>query len=184
MTSNSAQDPTAPTALVDDILAELQTAVRTSVTNLKSAIAAYVRDRTLPPADAAAKGLFDYPAIRLTTTGEQREGQRGHNLSFGRFERAGVFETTVTRPDLFADYLRDQLMLLARPYDITLDVTRTGQQIPFPYVLDASDGSDMGGVTPLELARPLPTTELAAVGDELAHGLDRKSTRLHASPSS
>src|SRR3546814_15759426 len=65
------------------------------LTNLKSAIAAYVRDRTLPPADAAAKGLFDYPAIRLTTTGEQREGQRGHNLSFGRFERAGVFETTV-----------------------------------------------------------------------------------------
>src|SRR3546814_10425479 len=68
MTSNSAQDPTDPTALVDDILAELQTAFRTSVTNLKSAIAAYVRDRTLPPADAAAKGLFDYPAIRLTTT--------------------------------------------------------------------------------------------------------------------
>src|SRR3546814_10648375 len=76
MTSNSSQDPTDPTALVDDILAELQTAFRTSVTNLKSAIAAYVRDRTLPPADAAAKGLFDYPAIRLTTTGEQREGQR------------------------------------------------------------------------------------------------------------
>src|SRR3546814_10584848 len=56
MTSNSSQDPTDPTALVDDIIAELQTAFRTSVTNLKSAIAAYVRDRTLPPADAAAKG--------------------------------------------------------------------------------------------------------------------------------
>ena len=135
MTSNSSQDPTDPTALVDDIIAELQTAFRTSVTNLKFAIAAYVRDRTLPPADAAAKGLFDYPAIRLTTTGEQREGQKGHNLSFGRFERAGVFETTVTRPDLFADYLRDQLMLLARHYDITLEVKHTGQQIPFPYVL-------------------------------------------------
>src|SRR3546814_18035142 len=99
MTSNSSQDPTAPTALVDEILAELQTAFRTSVTNLKSAIAAYVRDRTLPPAAAAAKGLFDYPAIRLTPTGEQREGQRGHNLSFGRFDRAGVFATTVPRPD-------------------------------------------------------------------------------------
>src|SRR3546814_15809584 len=97
MTSNSSQDPTDPTALVDDILAELQTAFRTSVTNLKSAIAAYVRDRTLPPADAAAKGLIDYPPIRLTTTSEQREGPRGHHLSLGRFDRAGVFETTVTQ---------------------------------------------------------------------------------------
>src|SRR3546814_15672245 len=108
------------------------------------------RTDTLFPYTTPFRSLFDYPAIRLTTTGEQREGQRGHNLSFGRFERAGVFETTVTRPDLFADDLRDQLMLLARNYHITLDVTRTAQQIPFPYVLDASDGTDMGGVPPLE----------------------------------
>src|SRR3546814_8443370 len=67
MTSNSSQDPTDPTALVDDILAELQTAFRTSVTHLKSAIAAYVRDRTLPPADAAAKGLFDYRSEEHTS---------------------------------------------------------------------------------------------------------------------
>ena len=173
MTSDASHpsDIADPTALVEEVIAELQDRFRASVSNLKSAIAAYVRDRTLPPADAAATGLFDYPAIRLTTTGEQREGQKGHNLAFGQFERAGVFVTTVTRPDLFADYLRDQLGLLARHYDITLEVTRTGQQIPFPYVLDASDGSDMGGVTPLELARHFPTTELADIGDELADGL-------------
>src|SRR3546814_1875636 len=62
-------------------------------------------------------------------------------------------------------------MLLTRHYDVDLSVTRTGQQIPFPYVLDASDGSDMGRVTPLELARHFPTTELADIGDELADGL-------------
>src|SRR3546814_19841750 len=62
-------------------------------------------------------------------------------------------------------------MLLARHYDITLDVTRTGQQIPFPYVIDASDGSDLGGVTPLEQERHFPTTEFAAIGDELPEGL-------------
>ncbi|WP_052071815.1 AMP nucleosidase [Sphingopyxis sp. MWB1] len=171
MTSTSSQENSDINARVDAIIDELQAAFRESVGNLKKAIAAYVRDGTLPPADAAATGLFDYPALRLVTTGEPREGQRGHNLSFGRFERAGVFETTVTRPDLFADYLRDQLSLLVRHYDVTLSVTRTGQQIPFPYVLDASDGSDMGSVTPLELARHFPTTELADIGDELADGL-------------
>ncbi len=50
MTSNSSQEATDPTALVDEIIAELQMRFRTSVTNLKSAIAAYVHDRTLPPA--------------------------------------------------------------------------------------------------------------------------------------
>src|SRR3546814_7450424 len=38
-------------------------------------------------------------------------------------------------------------------------------------VLDAGDGSEMGSVTPLELARLFPTTELADIGDELADGL-------------
>ncbi|WP_067109560.1 AMP nucleosidase [Sphingopyxis granuli] len=158
-------------ALVETIIAELKAKFRDAVVALKSAIAAYVHDGTLPPADAAATGLFDYPALRLVTNGEFRDGQGGHNLAFGHFERAGEFVTTVTRPDLFEAYLREQLSLLVRHYDMTLEVTRTGQQIPFPYVLDASDGSDMGGVTPLELARHFPTTDLADIGDELADGL-------------
>lgn len=159
------------TAIVEDILIELQSRFKASVSALKTALAAFVREGTLPPADAASTGLFDYPALRLITTGERRAGQASHNLSFGRFERAGEFVTTVTRPDLFAGYLREQLTLLVRHYDVQLDVTRAGQQIPFPYVLDASDGSDMGNTTPLELARHFPTTELADIGDELADGL-------------
>jgi AMP nucleosidase len=72
MTSDASnnQNIADPAALVEGIIAELQTRFRTSVSNLKSAIAAYVHDGTLPPADAAATGIFDYPAIRLTTTGE------------------------------------------------------------------------------------------------------------------
>ena len=171
MTSTSSHDPSDTAAIVEAIIDELKTRFHASVAALKSAIAAFVQDGTLPPADAAATGLFDYPALRLKTTGEFREGQGGHNLAFGHFERAGEFVTTVTRPDLFEDYLRDQLTLLVRHYEVAIEVTRTGQQIPFPYVLDASDGSDMGRITPLELARHFPTTELADIGDELADGL-------------
>ena len=174
MTSNSSHNPTIadPAALVEGVITELQHAFGAAVGNLKSAVAAYVREGALPPADAAATGLFDYPALRLVTTGEFREGQGSHNLAFGHFERAGTFVTTVTRPDLFGDYLRDQLTLLVRHYEVELEVVaHSGQQIPFPYVLDASDGSDMGTVTPLELARYFPTTDLADIGDELADGL-------------
>jgi len=129
MTSESSNENIAdPTTLVEGVIAELQSRFRTSVGNLKSAIAAFVRDGTLPPADAAATGLFDYPALRLVTNGEFREGQGGHNLAFGHFERAGEFVTTVTRPDLFEAYLREQLTLLVRHYEVTL----TGQHIPSP----------------------------------------------------
>src|SRR3546814_8958720 len=111
MTSSSSQTSSTadPTARVEAILAELQNRFRAAVSALKSAIAAYAHDGTLPPADAASTGLFDYPALRLVTDGVLREGQ-GHNLAFGRFEHAGEFVTTVTRPDLFEDYLRAQFM--------------------------------------------------------------------------
>ncbi len=142
-----------------------------SVTALKSAIAAFVADGTLPPADAAERGLFDYPALRIIAGGTLRSGVKDHNLSFGRIDRAGEFVTTITRPALFADYIAEQLTLILRHYDVRIEVTGSGQQIPFPYVLDPAGSTDMGGVAPLELARHFPTTELADIGDELADGL-------------
>ena len=153
------------------IQSELERHFRASVDALKSAIAAFVADGTLPPEDAAARGLFDYPALRVIAGGTLREGVKDHNLSFGRIDRAGEFTTTITRPDLFSDYIAEQLDLILRHYDVRIEVTGSGQQIPFPYVLDPSGSTDMGGVAPLALARHFPTTELADIGDELADGL-------------
>ncbi len=72
--------------------------------------------------------------------------------------------------------------LLTSGFAPEVSVGASGQEIPFPYVLDASDGSDMGRVTPLELARHFPTTELADIGDELADGLfgSEANARLQA----
>ena len=116
--------------------------------------------------DPAADRRRGHRAVRLsgdppTTTGEQREGPKGHNLAFGQFERAGVFVTTVTRHALFADYLTEQLDLIAAATTSARSHVRTTQEIPFPYVLDGSDGRDLGGISPQELARHFPTTELA-----------------------
>lgn len=171
MTIRTSKIETDKQALVEATITELQQAFEKAVGALKAAITDYVKNGTLPPKDARERGLFDYPALRIVTDGEFRGDPDGHSIAFGHFERAGEFITTITRPDLFADYLREQLSLLVQNYDVTLEVTRTGQQIPFPYVLDASDGSDMGSVTPLELARHFPTTDLADIGDELADGL-------------
>lgn len=158
-------------ATIARIQSELEAHFRASVLALKDAIAAYVADGTPPPGDAAARGLFDYPALRITAGGTLRPGVKDHNLSFGRIDRAGEFITTITRPTLYADYLAEQLTLILRHYDVRIAVTGSGQQIPFPYVLDPGGSTDMGGVAPLALARHFPTTELADIGDELADGL-------------
>ena len=64
--------------------------------------------------------------------------------------------------------LAEQLELITQDYDITIEVGRSTQAIPFPYVLDASAGIT---TRPSELALYFPTTELALIGDELADGL-------------
>ena len=70
--------------------------------------------------------------------------------AFGRLSHDGVYATTVTRPALFRDYLTEQLGLLADDYAIEIEVGPSQQEIPFPYVIDASAG--LGGVSPQDLA--------------------------------
>ena len=50
-----------------------------------------------------------YPEIRLTTTSHVKTDSR---LSFGHVSGPGTYATTVTRPDLFRNYLRQQISLL------------------------------------------------------------------------
>ncbi|HKP77631.1 MAG TPA: AMP nucleosidase, partial [Phenylobacterium sp.] len=76
---------------------------------------------------------------------------------------------TVTRPELYRDYLVEQLSLLQEDFDITLEVGRSSQEIPFPYVLDPADMA-MADISSVEIARHFPTTELAFIGDEVADG--------------
>jgi AMP nucleosidase len=78
----------------------------------------------------------------------------------------------VTRPKLFAAYLREQLDHISSDYPVEMEVRRSRQEIPFPYVLDGEAGAEMAGVSPQELARHFPATELALIGDELADGIE------------
>ena len=55
---------------------------------------------------------------------------------------------------------------LIEQYEVDISVGRSAQEIPFPYVLDGSADLELGVVSPNELARHFPTTELADIGDE------------------
>jgi AMP nucleosidase len=150
------------------IIANLSEIYDAAIATLRSDIAAFAADGTLPPADRRASRAWCYPELRLHYTG--RETRPDFKRAFGRLNRAGTFATTVTRPQLFAAYLTEQLQVLAEDYEIEVEVGRSTQEIPFPYVIDA--GSGLGAVSPVELARHFPATELALIGDELADGID------------
>ncbi len=153
---------------IEKIIAELVRVYDQAVVTLRSDIEAFAEHGTLPPASRHAERSWCYPELRLTYAGS--ETRTDYARAFGRLSHPGHYRTTVTRPALFEDYLADQLGLLMQDYDITVEVGPSDQAIPFPYVLDA--GGLPGAVSPAEIARHFPTTELALIGDELADGIE------------
>ena len=149
------------------LVAELDALFNAATGALRDAINAYVTDGTRPDPAARSDGRFAYPEIRLIYSGN--DATPPPLRSFGRLTQTGHYATTVTRPALFADYLSEQLDLLMADYDVTVEVGPSAQEIPFPYVLDASVTLDE--VSALDLARWFPATELAHIGDEIADGV-------------
>ncbi|MBT0668504.1 AMP nucleosidase [Novosphingobium profundi] len=151
---------------IDHIHAELVRIYETAVACLKADISAFIEHGTLPPAERRTANLWTYPELTVRYRGNERDVVFGR--AFGRLVEPGTYATTITRPHLFADYLKEQLALLDAEYEIEIEVSRSTQEIPFPYVLD---GLGMGTVTPQELATHFPSTDLAMIGDEIADGL-------------
>ncbi len=153
------------TAIVADLIARYDQATGL----LRDALLAYARNGTIPGNDAITDQRFCYPSLTLEYAMAGGGPQRIR--SFARLSSPGRYTTTITRPRMFADYLTEQLDLLISDYDVTIEVGSSDQQIPFPYVLDAMPAGAMEGVSPNDLARYFPTTELAHIGDEIADGL-------------
>jgi AMP nucleosidase len=151
-----------------EIVAQLADIYDQAIACLRDDILAYAREGSLPPADRRAERRWSYPELRIRYRGVET----GPDLTraFGRLAHQGSFVTTITRPAFFRKYLAEQLALIADDYEIEVEVGRSAQEIPFPYVIDAASG--LGSVSPQELARHFPSTELAMIGDELADGFD------------
>jgi len=155
---------------VETTLTQLSELYDQAVGNLRDDVLAYARDGQLPPPSRRLDGSYAYPELVVRYPGGEPRQSRGR--AFGRLNVAGTYATTVTRPALFADYLRDQLEHITGDYPVELEVRASRQEIPFPYVLDGAAGAAMAGISPQELARHFPATELALIGDELADGID------------
>ncbi|WP_324262826.1 AMP nucleosidase [Altererythrobacter sp. H2] len=155
---------------VENAIRQLQALHAASVERLRNDVIAFGRDGTLPPPERRHDGSYAYPELVLTFAGGAQPDDRSR--AFGRLNAPGVYATTVTRPALFADYLREQLYLICSDYEVEIAVRVSRQEIPFPYVLDGEAGAELAGISPNEIARHFPATELADIGDELADGIE------------
>ena len=68
-----------------------------------------------------------YPEIRLTVTSHNRIDSR---LSFGHVSGPGTYSTTITRPDLFKNYLTQQIGLLMENHNVPVQIGLSDTPIP------------------------------------------------------
>jgi AMP nucleosidase len=153
------------TAIVD----RLTQAYQTSTEALRGDLKAFLATRLAPDPLARIQGAYTYPALQITYAAKGAAPRLPR--AYARFSQGGTYVTTVTRPDLFRDYLIEQLSLLLADFEVEVEVRRSDQEIPFPYVLDGSVDLSDGDVGSAEIARYFPATELASIGDEVADGL-------------
>ena len=162
----NAIDQTPVAVTIAAAIAELTRLHDAAVARLRGDIAAFAADGTPPPPGRRDDGSYAYPELAIDLPVDPDNVSTG--MAFGRLTSRGLYATTITRPALFADYLAEQLRLILEAYDVTVTVRPSRQEIPFPYVLDGAFGAEIGTVRPHDLARHFPTTELAAIGDEIA----------------
>ncbi|MDB5460193.1 MAG: nucleosidase [Caulobacteraceae bacterium] len=156
------------------IVDRLQELYAGSVRDLRGALKSYLETAERPSLEARARGLFAYPQLQVTYSpepGVPLGGKAASSRSFGRLTDPGVYTTTITRPAFFRDHLIEQLGLLVRDYGVRVTVGPSEQEIPYPYVLDASQDLGLDATASREVARWFPTTDLAGIGDETADGL-------------
>jgi AMP nucleosidase len=139
-----------------------------SVEALRAALKTFLASGLAPDPEARAGGAFVYPELRLAWPPGKPFPRIGR--AYARMSTPGDYAVTVTRPGLFRTYLVEQLSLLIRDFGVELEVGRSDQEIPFPYVLDAAD-FPAADISVAEIARHFPSTELAYIGDEVADGL-------------
>ena len=110
-----------------------------------------------------------YPFVRVHTDTVARADSR---LSYGFVAGPGTFETTLTRPDLFADYYREQFGLLLRNHAVAIEVGTSAQPIPVHFSFaqhDHIEGS-LSAERRMRMRDLFDLPDLAAMDDGIANG--------------
>ena len=106
-----------------------------SIAHLRSAMQRFVVGESLPGHVRAC-----YPFVRVQTDTVSRLNSGANaRLSYGFVAGPGRFETTLSRPDLFAEYYLDQFTLLLENHGVELEVGTSSQSIPVHFSFAEND---------------------------------------------
>ncbi len=114
-----------------------------------------------------------YPFVRIHTDSVLRSPLPDlARLSFGFVAEPGRYETTLTRPDLYADYYLEQFRLLLQNHKVVLEIGTSTQPIPIHFSFaehDHVEGS-MGFERRSLMRDVFDLPDLAAMDDGIANG--------------
>ncbi|WGH80232.1 AMP nucleosidase [Jannaschia ovalis] len=111
-----------------------------------------------------------YPEIRITTTSYGRTDSR---LSFGHVTDPGRYAATVTRPDLFANYLTHQIDLLLKSHEVPIWIGQSATAIPIHFAV-MNDGDlevPQDGVLPFLMRDVFDVPDLETTNDAIVNGV-------------
>ncbi|NYS25861.1 AMP nucleosidase [Rhodobacteraceae bacterium 2376] len=116
-----------------------------------------------------------YPEIRITTT---RYDQADSRLAFGHVAQPGTYAATITRPDLFRNYLEQQIGLLMQNHSVPVVVQ--GSTVPIPIHFAMAGRGDVAlpenGEMTLSLRDIFDVPDLATTNDDIVNGEGVRNT--------
>ncbi|SFU83366.1 AMP nucleosidase [Pseudoduganella namucuonensis] len=145
-------------------LAQVQALYDGSIRHLRESLQRFV-DGENPPEHVRAC----YPFVRVHTDTVARADSR---LSYGFVAGPGTYETTLTRPDLFARYYLEQFRLLLKNHGQQLEVGMSSQPIPIHFSFAEHDHIE-GNMPPdrrMLMRDVFDLPNLAAMDDGIANG--------------
>ncbi len=110
-----------------------------------------------------------YPEIRLTVTSFDKTDSR---LSFGHVATPGTYATTVTRPDLFRNYLIQQISLLIQHHNVPVMIGPSETPIPVHFAVSGNPTVSIPqeGVMDFSLRDVFDVPDLATTNDDIVNG--------------
>ena len=118
--------------------------------------------------DARVRNRAFYPEIRITTTSFAQIDSR---LSFGHVAEPGTYATTVTRPDMFDHYLKQQIGLLIHNHGVPVVVGVSDTPMPVHFAMSMA-GADVPqeGAAAFTLRDVFDVPELSTTNDDIVNG--------------
>ncbi len=111
-----------------------------------------------------------YPEVRLIVP---THGKIDSRLSFGHVVAPGVYAATVTRPDLFQQYLTEQLGLLIKNHGVpvTIGLSQTPMPVHFAVAAQSDLAVPQEGVLDFSLRDVFDVPDLNTMNDDIVNGV-------------